>query len=232
MDPKTVVENYPDGPPPSAPLWTQFEWIQMKCALFENWTKVATWKPLLRPGEDDASDLKKIDRMNFERRRFLENLIHPLFRRIGMYFPPGEPRKFLLIRGISNAKSDPAGAEDEWRSARRIAQELCDQSVRGLQAGKASVAKPRTSVSVDSQAIAMMIDHPTWSDTQIANAVGCNRTSLYRGSKFGAAKALIREGKIEQARGYLTEAGVEAYDAGDDAPRATPARRAKKNKSH
>jgi hypothetical protein len=47
-------------------------------------------------------------------------------------------------------------------------------------------------LSLESRALAMLVEHPDWSNTRIATALGCSRTSLHRLEKFKAARALVK----------------------------------------
>ena len=67
--------------------------------------------------------------------------------------------------------------------------------------------------SLEARALAVLTDHPEWSDDEIANVAGCNRTSLYRLPKYTAARALLKnEGKDNALRGVKNEAGLDAWE--------------------
>ena len=71
--------------------------------------------------------------------------------------------------------------------------------------------------SKEALALAVLADHPDWSDTQIAKKAGCNRTTLYTFKKFMAAREILREGKSDLPRGSkYPDEGVEAWDNEDD----------------
>lgn len=69
-----------------------------------------------------------------------------------------------------------------------------------------------------SVALAILTQHPEWSDQQIAKAAGCSRTTLYRSPQFRGARAALASGRTERARGTKYNGQVEAYggDDGDD----------------
>jgi hypothetical protein len=50
-------------------------------------------------------------------------------------------------------------------------------------------------------ALAMLVDHPDWSDTKIAKAIGVNRTTLYDWQNFKKAKEALKQGKNEFPKG-------------------------------
>lgn len=56
--------------------------------------------------------------------------------------------------------------------------------------------------SLEARALAVLTDHPDWTDTKIAETLHCNRTSLYRLKKFTAARELLKQdGKATMLRG-------------------------------
>jgi hypothetical protein len=75
------------------------------------------------------------------------------------------------------------------------------------------IMQPRTAEpSQEARAIAALVDHTDWTDTQIAAAVGCHPKSLYRWELFKAARAIMRQGKAELPRGAKPKKGeIEAY---------------------
>ena len=67
--------------------------------------------------------------------------------------------------------------------------------------------------SKEALALAVLADHPDWSDTEIAKKAGCNRTTLYTFKKFMAAREILREGKNDIPRGSkFPDEGMEAWD--------------------
>lgn len=82
----------------------------------------------------------------------------------------------------------------------------------------AELAAAPGNLSKEAKALAALIDHPEWSDQQIANAAGCKRESLYRMKRFTSAKAKLREGKGGMPRGRKDGGSgrVEAWDGDND----------------
>ena len=75
----------------------------------------------------------------------------------------------------------------------------------------------KTQPSLDARALAVLLEHPDWTDTKIAEMVDCNRTSLYRCDRFRAARALSKADGIDsQARGSKSDGHVEAWEDGHD----------------
>jgi hypothetical protein len=71
--------------------------------------------------------------------------------------------------------------------------------------------------SKEALALAVLADHPGWSDTEIAKKAGCNRTTLYAFKKFMAAKEILREEKNNLPRGSkFPDEGMEAWDNEDE----------------
>jgi len=64
-------------------------------------------------------------------------------------------------------------------------------------------------------ALAMLVDHPDWTDTRIALAVGVNRTTLYDWPNFKKAKEALKQGKKELPRGSKNgkTGDMEAWEA-------------------
>lgn len=82
--------------------------------------------------------------------------------------------------------------------------------------GKKEAGGKTAELSKEALALAALTDHPDWTDEQIADAADCCRESLYRMKKFMAAKALLKEGKHDVARGSKSKEGeVEAWKPGE-----------------
>jgi hypothetical protein len=68
--------------------------------------------------------------------------------------------------------------------------------------------------SLEARALAMLVDHPDWSDTRIADTLGCNRGSLYRLEKYKAARQQMKlDGTGSTAHGSKADGRLEAWDA-------------------
>ncbi|MEK6675577.1 MAG: hypothetical protein AABZ47_07975 [Planctomycetota bacterium] len=50
-------------------------------------------------------------------------------------------------------------------------------------------------MSGEAKALAVLTDHPDWTDEQVAKAAGINRTTLYRYDRFKKARSFLEEGK-------------------------------------
>ncbi len=70
----------------------------------------------------------------------------------------------------------------------------------------------------EAQAVALLVQHPEWTDSQIADAVGCARTSLYRWSKFTISRAALQQGRSGIAKGSKNAqtGDLEAWDEDED----------------
>ncbi len=65
----------------------------------------------------------------------------------------------------------------------------------------------------EARALALLMDHPEWTDAEIARNVPCNRTSIYRFGKYMEARELLEKGRMEKPRGSKSKDGdVEAWD--------------------
>ena len=66
----------------------------------------------------------------------------------------------------------------------------------------------------EARALAALVANPTWTDAKIAEAAGCNRTSLYRMPRYQKAKAMLKSGRTAYPKGQKDgETGqVEAYE--------------------
>jgi NAD-dependent oxidoreductase involved in siderophore biosynthesis len=83
------------------------------------------------------------------------------------------------------------------------------------EAGSEEKAERVTKLSVEAKAIAVLYEHPEWTDVRIAEEVGCARTTLYKYPKYVAAREFLREaGRKSMPRGRKnSETGtVEAWE--------------------
>ncbi|MCI0629275.1 MAG: hypothetical protein L0Y44_01310 [Phycisphaerales bacterium] len=86
----------------------------------------------------------------------------------------------------------------------------------------ASVQKPSkrqaSGLTGEAQAVALLVQHPEWTDSQIAEAVGCARTSLYRWPKFTISRAALEQGRggIATGRKDAQTGDLEAWDEDED----------------
>jgi hypothetical protein len=73
---------------------------------------------------------------------------------------------------------------------------------------------PADTLKGEAKAVALLVAHPDWSDTDIAKAVPCHRTTLYSWNKFTAARGMLDKGRQSMPRGSKdAETGdVEAWE--------------------
>lgn len=70
--------------------------------------------------------------------------------------------------------------------------------------------------SLEARALALLTDHPDWTDTRIAQVLQCNRGSLYRLDKFTAARDLLkRNGMASADRGSKADGRIEAWESNE-----------------
>jgi len=68
-------------------------------------------------------------------------------------------------------------------------------------------------LSAQAKALAILVEHPEWTDTRIAKAVPCSRTTLYRWPRFREARAAMKVGRASMSRGSkYTGENVESWD--------------------
>jgi len=80
---------------------------------------------------------------------------------------------------------------DGWALADKTPDDTSVQSDE-MTLAKAATHAAASAMSGEARALAMLTDHPDWSDTRIAKAVGVNRTTLYDFPKFKKARALLK----------------------------------------
>ena len=72
-------------------------------------------------------------------------------------------------------------------------------------------------ISKEATALAVLKDHPDWSDAKIAQAAGCSRTTLYTWQSYVKSRAIIAEPKSSRPRGSKSKEGhIEAWADGDN----------------
>ncbi|MBN2024394.1 MAG: hypothetical protein JW809_16555 [Pirellulales bacterium] len=79
---------------------------------------------------------------------------------------------------------------------------------------EAEAVATKAGIGKKARAIAALLDHPDWTDKQIAQDVGCHVKSLYRWPAFIAARKMLKQGRADMPRGARdAETGrVEAWD--------------------
>jgi hypothetical protein len=59
----------------------------------------------------------------------------------------------------------------------------------------------------------LLVKHPDWSQVEMAKAVGVNRTTLYRFSRYQAAREVLQTGRADIPRGSKDADGnLEAWE--------------------
>ena len=111
--------------------------------------------------------------------------------------------------GLS-AKSGQADASDKLnRDVQRLVEYLGSVDLPG----PSNDGLELPPASKETIALATLAQHPDWSDAKIALAVGCNRSSLYRWSKYTKAREILEGGKQRLPRGSKDEDGrLEAWN--------------------
>jgi hypothetical protein len=96
----------------------------------------------------------------------------------------------------------------------------CIRDEAGRSAARAEMARPSApgefepstpvSFTKEDLALALLSQHPDWSDTKIAETLGCARTSLYRWNKYTAAREIQSQEKHKFPRGSKFRGHIEA----------------------
>lgn len=85
---------------------------------------------------------------------------------------------------LSSKPTIPIGAESKTKRQKRDELERNENKFSG-----------------ETLALAMLVEHPEWTDKKIAEAVGVNRTTLYDWPNFKKAKEALKQGKKKFPRG-------------------------------
>jgi len=104
----------------------------------------------------------------------------------------------------------PQGQQDAIEAGERVIQTL-----RLKLATAAEPAKRTDDLGPLEHALALLVKHPDWSDTRIAETVKVSRQTLYKPawSRYRAARAVLKSGKADIPRGSKDEHGnLEAWD--------------------
>ena len=71
---------------------------------------------------------------------------------------------------------------------------------------------PKSKLSAEAMALAILTEHPDWTNAQIAAQVPCHPKSMYRFKKFVAARELLEKTRHERVRGSKGRDGsIEAW---------------------
>jgi hypothetical protein len=113
----------------------------------------------------------------------------------------------------------PFGPEDHKSLEESLAAEIISETEKAAQGAgaikrKSALARKAEVPGVDqdrpeakkidkkSAALALLIQHPDWTDKRIAEQVGVNRTTLYEWQEYKAARAAQKGGKRDLPTGY------------------------------
>jgi hypothetical protein len=118
---------------------------------------------------------------------------------------PGQIRSALL----AEARIEQAKVRTTARRAESI---TAAASSRDLQRLAAATPGRGGFVKKESLALAILMNHPEWTDIQIAKEVGVSRTTLYRWPKYQKSRAALRAGRQDMPRGRKDDGRLEAWD--------------------
>jgi hypothetical protein len=80
-------------------------------------------------------------------------------------------------------------------------------------AKESAASDTQPTLGKEARALALLTEHPGWTDAEIARNVPCSRTSLYRFKKYVQARELLESTRMETARGSKTKGGeIEAWN--------------------
>ena len=133
-------------------------------------------------------------------------------RRLGLDVPDPLPQKGMTIseeRKWFEALEENAGraalsGTAEWAAAvqPRVSSAKWPEPSDAVSSAPDAIAEQaRPALSKKAKALAVLVEHPDWTDGQIANAAGCHVKSLYRWSEYVAGRELLRKGRENAARG-------------------------------
>jgi hypothetical protein len=120
-------------------------------------------------------------------------------------------------RGIATLENQLSGMRDEELVAGLVGCRLSDITevvelrdtllARLAQTATVDAKDPQTDdlpkVGKEARAMAFLVEHPDWTNEQIANAVPCSRTSLYKMKKFCRARAVLKSQRNDRPRGTV-----------------------------
>lgn len=95
-------------------------------------------------------------------------------------------------------------ARDDWRqrawdyaAAFLVLAELAGKGKRDGEGppGVAATPAPTSAMSGEAKVLAVLVDHPDWTDTKIAGAAGVHRTTLYTYDRFVKAREQLKAGR-------------------------------------
>ncbi|MFG0242999.1 MAG: hypothetical protein ACF8R9_09455 [Phycisphaerales bacterium JB054] len=95
-----------------------------------------------------------------------------------------------------------------WSDREQLRARIAASNARVVKTGGPRLQK-------EALAVALLVQHPEWTNSQIAEAVGCARTSLNRWPRFVLARAALRSDRAGLPRGCKDEGDLEAWDDED-----------------
>ena len=106
--------------------------------------------------------------------------------------------------GVAQAKTRKPGSPNESDKATPSEPEVTAIDTPADSVEVAGVMPSPTSdpdsLGKEQKALAVLVSHPEWSDTKIADLAGCHRTSLYRWPKYVAAREALETGRQNAPR--------------------------------
>jgi len=124
--------------------------------------------------------------------------------------------RVILDEAIGAAVDDGCPLPDELPGTFRELVNWCQRETKGegVEQGddpdRNSEGRPK--LSNEAHALAMLVQHPDWTDTQIADAVGVNRTTLYNWDSFKRARAELKRGRTDRPSGHRNKSIDSAGD--------------------
>ncbi len=98
------------------------------------------------------------------------------------------------------------------RAASALREAYADSVRRWLEDVKKDGDEQPVELTREAKALALLVQHPEWTDTAIAKSVPCSRTTLYDWPKYMAAREALRQGRGQKPRGTKDDDGnLEAW---------------------
>lgn len=94
-----------------------------------------------------------------------------------------------------------------WSDREKLRARISSSNDKIVKAGGPKLQK-------EALAVALLVQHPDWTNSKIADAVGCARTSLNRWPRFKLARAALQSGRPNLPRGQKDDetGDIEAWD--------------------
>lgn len=98
------------------------------------------------------------------------------------------------------------------RQCRFLADLLSEQDPPAVKGGD-SASDGAPELSAEERALALLVRHPEWTQTKMAEAVGVSRQTLYRFSQYQTAREALESGRTDIPRGFKDADGnLEAWE--------------------